>query len=86
MVLAPDVVFRLLDDEAVLLDLRSGTYFGLNPVGARIWQLLAEQTSLGTVLVTLQREYDVEPDALEHDLLTLVNELCVRGLGELKRP
>ena len=76
------VVFRQLDDEAVLLDLKSGMYFGLNPVGTRVWQLLADQAALSAVLETLAGEYDVERDELERDLLTLGRELCDRGLAE----
>ena len=78
-----DVVFRQLDDEAVLLDLKSGTYFGLNMVGTRIWQLLGERAPLATVLDTLADEYDTERDELERDLLSLGRELCARGLTEV---
>jgi len=78
-----DVVFRQLDDEAVLLDLKSGTYFGLNPVGTRIWQLLGERAALSSVLETLSGEYDVPRDELERDLLGLGRELCDRGLTEI---
>ena len=39
---SPDVVFRDLDGEAVILDLVSGTYFGLNEVGTRVWRLVDE--------------------------------------------
>ena len=38
---APDILSRILDGEAVLLDLASGTYFGLNPVGSRVWELIS---------------------------------------------
>ena len=80
----PDVVFRQLDDEAVLLDLKSGTYFGLNTVGTRVWQLLGEQAALSNVLDTLAGEYDdVTRDELERDLLSLSQELCTRGLTEI---
>ena len=41
-----DVVFRQLDDEAVLLNLKTGIYFGLNDVGARVWQLIADKRVL----------------------------------------
>jgi len=78
----PDVVFRQLDDETVLLDLKSGTYFGLNTVGTRIWQLLGAQAKLSGILETLAGEYDTERDELERDLLALANELCERGLTE----
>ncbi|HKY23488.1 MAG TPA: PqqD family protein [Vicinamibacterales bacterium] len=79
-----DVVFRQLDEEAVLLDLKSGKYFGLNEAGARIWQLVAEARPLGDILDTLEDEYSSERSILERDLLDLAGELCMRGLVEVK--
>jgi len=77
-----NIVFRQLDDEAVLLDLSSGTYFGLNAVGTRIWQLLAGETPLSSVLETVAAEFDVDREELERDLIALGQELCGRGLTE----
>lgn len=77
------VVFRHLDDEAVLLNLKSGVYFGLNDVGARVWQLIVEQRTLARVLEALVAEYAAEPDVLERDLLNLSRELHEKGLVEL---
>ena len=51
-----DVVFRDLDGETVLLDLRGGVYFGLDGVGARIWQLLQRPTSLRAVRDVLVKQ------------------------------
>jgi hypothetical protein len=75
-----DVVFRELDGEAVLLDLARGTYFGLDTVGTRVWQLLGEHGRLELVLAAMLEEYDVEAPTLERDLLALVAELSVNGL------
>ena len=60
LTISPDVMFRHLNDEAVLLDLKSGTYFGLNDVGARTWQLILEHGRLSHVLDVLLQEYAVE--------------------------
>jgi hypothetical protein len=79
-----DVMFRDLDGEAVILDLDSGTYFGLNTVGTRIWQLIEQHGRLKTVLDELAREYDASPDQLEKDLLDLVARLADASLGEVK--
>ena len=78
-----DVLIRELDGEAVLLHLETGTYFGLNPVGTRIWQLIAEGYSLEQVLETLSGEYDVDRRVLETDLLELARQLCANGLGRV---
>jgi hypothetical protein len=77
---APDVVFRELQGEAVLLNLESGTYFGLNEIGTRIWQLIGEHGTLQKVFDQMCHEYDVAPATLESDLHGLVGELSANGL------
>src|SRR5262249_7273133 len=76
----PDVTFRELGGEIVILNLETGVYFGLDQVGARIWRLIEDHGSLGTVLAVLRSEYDAAPAVLEHDLLELVDDLCAKGL------
>jgi len=78
-----DVLFRELDGEGVLLNLKTGTYFGLNPVATRMWQLIAEQRSLASVLDALLLEYTVDRAVLESDLLDLGRQLCANGLGDV---
>lgn len=77
---SPEVLFQEVAGEAVLLDLASETYFGLDDVGTRIWQLLQDHGSLRTVYDTMLNEYDVEPARLEDDLLTHVAQLADAGL------
>jgi len=76
-----DVLFRELDGEAVLLNLETGVYFGLDAVATRMWQLIAEQRSLASVLDTLAGEYEADQKTLEADLLELCRQLCANGLG-----
>jgi Coenzyme PQQ synthesis protein D (PqqD) len=85
MNVAPDVLFRELDGEAVLLNLKTGTYFGLDAVATRMWQLISEQHALARVLDAIADEYDVAPQALETDLLSLGRKLCASGLCEIVR-
>ena len=59
------VAAKLLKDEAVLLDLKEGFYFGLNDVGSRIWTLIGEQRTLAEICDTLITEYEVSRDELE---------------------
>ena len=75
-----DVVSRDLEGEAVILNLESGIYFGLDKVGTRIWSLLQEDGSLRRAFEAVQQEYDVAPEKLEGDLLRLVEELRAKGL------
>lgn len=78
--ISSSVVFRDLSGETVLLNLDSGIYYGLDTVGTRIWQLLAESLPLATVCTTIQQEYAVQPDMIERDVLKLVGDLCDRQL------
>ena len=78
------VLFRQLDQEAVLLDLKSGTYFGLNEVGARAWQLILEHGQLSDVLDVLLQEFEAESEVVERDLLELAGQLVARQLAVVK--
>jgi hypothetical protein len=75
-----EVLWRVLDGEAVLLDLASGTYFGLNVVGSRVWELLSAGKSLGEVRAALLDEFEVDAGVLEQDLRELLEMLQSRGL------
>jgi hypothetical protein len=77
---SPDVVWRDLEGEAVLLDLVSGIYFGLNEVGTRIWQMLDEGCDVSRVIDVIASEYDADRSEVEKDLRALLGELHKRGL------
>lgn len=74
------VMARQVGEETVILDLASGTYFGLDPVGARVWQLLAEGKTLAAACATMLAEYEVTREDLERDVLALAEELRVKRL------
>lgn len=80
---ADDVLFQDVGGEGVLLNLASERYFGLDPVGTRIWMLLGDDARLQPAFDTLCREYEVEPDRLQADLLSLVEQLAEAGLVEV---
>ena len=74
------VMARQVGDETVILDLASGTYFGLDPIGARIWQLIGEGKALGEICEALLAEYEVSRVQLQGDLERLLQELGIKGL------
>lgn len=74
------VMARQVGDDIVILDLASGTYFGLDSVGARIWQLIGEGKMLADVCEVLLAEYEVTREELERDLARLLDELHSRDL------
>ena len=83
VIVSTGVVFRELDGEAVILNLDSGMYFGLDRVGTRIWQICRTHGSLRAVWQAMQDEFDAPPDELQTDLLAFVDELSSNGLVAL---
>jgi hypothetical protein len=73
-----------LAGEAVILDVKYGTYYGLNAVGARIWNLIQELRTVNEIRDTLLKEYDVETECCERELLALLEDLAAKGLVEVK--
>jgi hypothetical protein len=77
----PDsVVVQKVADEMVVLDLESGRYFGLNPTGARMFELLKTCGEPDTVVRLLLEEYDASVEQLDQDLADLVRQLEEHGL------
>ncbi len=84
VVAARDQVSCDLGGEAAILNIKKGVYYGLDPVGARIWNLIQQPRSVKELRATLLEEYDVEPERCESDLLELLEKLLAEGLVELK--
>ena len=78
--LSDDVVTREVGEETMLLDLTSGTYFGLDPVGGRFWTLLEDGKSPLEARDELLELYEVDPAVLDRDLEALLAELTDKGL------
>lgn len=72
-----------LGDEAAILNMKNSVYYGLDPVGARIWQLLQQPTNMGAIRDVIVEEYDVAPQQAESDLRALLEKLLGEGLVEL---
>jgi hypothetical protein len=75
-----DVVTREVGEETMLLDLASGTYFGLDPVGGRFWQLLEEGKPPREARDVLLGEFEVAEAQLDRDLEALLADLAANGL------
>lgn len=84
VVAAEDQVSSDLGGEVAILDLKVGVYYGLDEVGARVWELIQEPKSVGDVRDVLVEEYDVAPERCERDLFALLERLAERGLIEVR--
>jgi hypothetical protein len=82
LIIPEQVVTRQVGDETVLLNLESGTYFGLDPVGSRFLELLQTEGALAPVIARMLEEFDVTEAQLEADLFQLSEEMLASGLLE----
>ena len=76
------IVFRMLEGEAVALNTKTGTYFGLDDTGSRMFVLLKEHRRLEPVVLELLSEFDVTEDRVRNDLDSFVAEMAKHGLIE----
>ena len=81
---SPHQVSCPLGDEAAILNMKNAIYYGLDAVGARIWDLLQKPRSVGEIRDTLLEEYDVEAERCERDLLGLLEKMRSEGLVEVR--
>ena len=73
-----------LDSESVILSLKNGTYYGLDPLGAHIWELIQKPRPVLEVRDAILSEYDVSAEQCETDLIALLDELESEGLIEVR--
>jgi hypothetical protein len=78
-----DQVSSDVGGETILLSMQSAMYYGLDSVGARIWELLRERVRVSEIRDVIAREYDVEIERCESDVLAFLRELVVKGLIEV---
>jgi len=84
IVAAKDQVSCDLAGDAAILNLKTGVYYGLDPVGARIWKLIQQPRSVDELRGMLLSEYEVSPQRCESDLLALLEKLLAEGLIEAR--
>jgi hypothetical protein len=80
VIAAPEQVSCPLGEESAILNLKNTVYYGLNPVGARVWNLLQQARTVGELRDTLLDEYDVDAARCETDLLELLEKMRSEGL------
>ncbi len=81
---APDVIYQELDGEMVLLDIKSGEYYGIDEIGSRIWTLIEEGKSTEGVKEALLQEYDVDDETCNQQVGAFIEELQGAGLIQVK--
>ena len=74
------VICQRVKDEAVLLDMSTQQYFGLNGTGVHMWDLLVELGDSDAVVTALEARFNVSRKVLEADLEVLVRQLIDANL------
>jgi hypothetical protein len=69
--------------EVVILDLKSGMYYGLDVVAATIWALIERPASLSTIRDAIVSEYDIDAETCDRDVLMFLGEMRAAGLVEV---
>lgn len=73
--ISKNVLSKTVGDEEVLVDLNSGTYFGLNPVGTHIWSLIKSGLSQEQIVLSLCENYSADPKEISSDVHELIHLL-----------
>jgi Coenzyme PQQ synthesis protein D (PqqD) len=84
VVVAKDQVSSDVGDESVILNMKNGSYYGLDPVGRRVWSMMQTSQRIAELHKAMLEEFDVEPARCERDLMELLEQLLKEGLIELK--
>ena len=73
---AENVTFEVVADEAILIDINTGTYFSLNEIGTEFWEMLDGQQTIEQHATTIANKYEVEVSMVVDDLLELAEEMA----------
>lgn len=78
---ASEVLSSKIDDEAILMSIEADSYFGLDPVGSRIWEILsAEAKTVDELFALLKEEYEVEENQCKEDVFHFIQDMVSRKL------
>ncbi len=81
---ARDQVSGNLGTEVAILNLQNGIYYGLESVGARIWDMIQTARKVSAIRDALVEEFEVEPDRCLQDLISLLRGMAAEGLIEVR--
>jgi len=80
---ARNQVWTDLGNEIAILNLDNGIYYGLNEVGADVWNFISEPRTVLQIVGHVRTQYEVDPDRCHRDLVALLKQLAEAGLIEL---
>ena len=75
-----DIVAKVMDGEAVIINLSTGIYYSIDHVGAAMWELVEHGSSLDEIAAAIVARYDVSPAQAQADVARLGDELLHHDL------
>ena len=79
--ISPEVLSSKIDEEVILMSIEADSYFGLDPVGSRIWEILSKQpASIIELVNTMMEEYEVDEATCLNDVQAFVYDMSGRKL------
>ncbi len=79
----PDTVFRIIDEETVIVEPRKGMVTVINAVGSRIWELIDEKRTINNIVDIISTEYDIQPEEAKKDTLSFLRDLSEKDMISL---
>jgi hypothetical protein len=75
-----DVLTSEVEDDLILLDIPGDEYYGMNPVGRHVWDLLASPRSVAEICESVATQFDIDADRCAPDVLAFAGTLIDAGL------
>ncbi|ABK97688.1 lasso peptide biosynthesis PqqD family chaperone [Pelobacter propionicus] len=79
-----DIVASDIDDEKVMMSIEKGNYYGLDPVGSRVWELMEKPIKVSELIGALLGRYEVDRQTCEEDVLAFLRELHEAGIVRIE--
>lgn len=74
------IAYRVIDEEALVVNLKESSFHTLNPVGSFIWQQIDGKTSIKKIIQKVTDEFDIDKDTAEKDSIEFIDELLKKEL------
>lgn len=78
-----DIVASDIEDEKVMMSIEKGEYFGLEPIGSRIWEMVESPVKVSAIIDALLGQYDVDRETCQQDVLAFLVELDEAGIIQI---
>ncbi len=79
-----EIVASDIDDEKVMMSVEKGQYYGLDPIGSRVWELIEKPVKVSELIDALLPKYDVDRETCERDVLAFLEELHKDGILQVE--